>query len=196
MSLEISYTSDEMMTVSAARMLSNGAICFVGIGLPSTAANLACLLHAPDVVLIYEPGPIGAKPAVLPLSIGDGSLAEQADAVVSTPEIFRYWLQGGRVDIGFLGAAQIDRYATINATVIGNYHRPTVRSARSGRRARNQYVRARGSHHCQAIAEKLCRETRLCHFGWILDWGELPQASQHLWRWAISRDHRSMRFAA
>jgi glutaconate CoA-transferase, subunit B len=131
-SLEISYTSDEMMTVSAARMLSNGAICSVGIGLPLTAANLACLLHAPDVVLIYESGPIGAKPAVLPLSIGDGSLAEQADAVVSTPEIFRYWLQGGRVDIGFLGAAQIDRYVTINTTVIGNYHRPTVRLPGAG----------------------------------------------------------------
>jgi glutaconate CoA-transferase subunit B len=131
-SLEVSYTSDEMMTVSAARMLRNGAICFVGIGLPSTAANLARLLHAPDVVLIYESGPIGAKPAVLPLSIGDGSLAEEADTVVSTPEIFRYWLQGGRVDIGFLGAAQIDRYANINTTVIGDYHRPTVRLPGAG----------------------------------------------------------------
>lgn len=132
MSLEVSYTSDEMMTVSAARILRNGAICFVGIGLPSTAANLARLLHAPDVVLIYESGPIGAKPAVLPLSIGDGSLAEQADTVVSTPEIFRYWLQGGRVDIGFLGAAQIDRYANINTTVIGDYYRPTVRLPGAG----------------------------------------------------------------
>jgi glutaconate CoA-transferase, subunit B len=131
-SAEASYTSDEMMTVSAARMLRNGAICFVGIGLPSTAANLARLLHAPDVVLIYESGPIGAKPAVLPLSIGDGSLAEQADTVVSTPEIFRYWLQGGRVDVGFLGAAQIDRYANINTTVIGNYHRPRVRLPGAG----------------------------------------------------------------
>jgi glutaconate CoA-transferase subunit B len=131
-SVEVPYTSDEMMTVSAARMLRNGAICFVGIGLPSTAANLARLLHAPDVVLIYESGPIGAKPAVLPLSIGDGSLAEQADTVVSTPEIFRYWLQGGRVDVGFLGAAQIDRYANINTTVIGNYHRPTVRLPGAG----------------------------------------------------------------
>jgi glutaconate CoA-transferase, subunit B len=132
MSLEGSYTSAEMITVSAAKMLPNGAICFVGIGLPSTVANLARLLHAPDVVLIYESGPIGAKPALLPLSIGDGNLAEQADAVVSTPEIFRYWLQGGRVDIGFMGAAQIDRYANINTTVIGKYHRPTVRLPRAG----------------------------------------------------------------
>ena len=126
------YTSDEIMTVSAARMLRNGAICFVGIGLPSTAANLARLLHAPDAVLIYESGPIGAKPSVLPLSIGDGNLAETADTVVSTPEIFRYWLQGGRVDVGFLGAAQLDRYANINTTVIGDYHRPKVRLPGAG----------------------------------------------------------------
>lgn len=127
-----SYTSDEIMTVSAARMLRNGAICFVGIGLPSTAANLARLLHAPDAVLIYESGPIGAKPSVLPLSIGDGNLAETADTVVSTPEIFRYWLQGGRVDVGFLGAAQLDRYANINTTVIGDYRRPKVRLPGAG----------------------------------------------------------------
>jgi glutaconate CoA-transferase, subunit B len=126
------YTSDEMMTVSAARMLRNGAICFVGIGLPSTTANLARLLHAPDVVLIYESGPIGAKPDVLPLSIGDGNLAEHADTVVSTPEIFRYWLQGGRVDVGFLGAAQLDRFANINTTVIGDYDRPKVRLPGAG----------------------------------------------------------------
>src|ERR1700746_2411074 len=126
------YTTNEIMTIAAASLLKNGAVCFVGIGLPSTAANLARLTHAPDAVLVYESGPIGAKPAVLPLSIGDGSLAEEADTVVSTPEIFRYWLQGGRVDIGFLGAAQIDRYANINTTVIGNYHRPTVRLPGAG----------------------------------------------------------------
>jgi len=126
------FTSDEIMTVSAARMLRNGAICFVGIGLPSTAANLARLTHAPDAVLVYESGPIGAKPAVLPLSIGDGSLADTADTVVSTPEIFRYWLQGGRVDVGFLGAAQLDRFANINTTVIGDYRRPKVRLPGAG----------------------------------------------------------------
>jgi glutaconate CoA-transferase, subunit B len=125
-------TSDETMTVSAARMLRNGAVCFVGIGLPSTAANLARLLHAPDAVLIYESGPIGAKPSVLPLSIGDGILAETADTVVSTPEIFRYWLQGGRVDVGFLGAAQLDRFANINTTVIGDYRNPEVRLPGAG----------------------------------------------------------------
>lgn len=120
------------MTVTASRMLKNGAVCFVGIGLPSTAANLARLTHAPETVLIYESGPIGSKPHVLPLSIGDGDLAETADTVVSTPEIFRYWLQGGRVDVGFLGAAQVDRFANINTTVIGDYRRPKVRLPGAG----------------------------------------------------------------
>jgi glutaconate CoA-transferase, subunit B len=125
-------TTDETMTVSAARMLRDGAICFVGTGLPSTAANLARLTHAPDVVLIYESGPIGAKPDVLPLSIGDGILAETADTVVSTPEIFRYWLQGEHIDVGFLGAAQIDRFANINTTVIGDYREPVTRLPGAG----------------------------------------------------------------
>jgi glutaconate CoA-transferase, subunit B len=126
------YTTNEIMTIAAARLLKNGAVCFVGIGLPSTAANLARLTHAPDIVLIYESGPIGAKPAVLPLSIGDGNLAETADTVVSTPEIFRYWLQGGRVDVGFLGAAQIDKFANINTTVIGAYRKPGTRLPGAG----------------------------------------------------------------
>lgn len=126
------YTTSEIMTVAAARLLRNGAVCFVGIGVPSTAANLARLTHAPDIVLIYESGPIGAKPPVLPLSIGDGNLAETADTVVSTPEIFRYWLQGGRVDVGFLGAAQIDRFANINTTVIGDYRSPSTRLPGAG----------------------------------------------------------------
>jgi len=121
-----------MMTVAASRLLKNGAVCFVGIGLPSTAANLARLTHAPDIVLVYESGPIGAKPEVLPLSIGDGDLAERADTVVSTPEIFRYWLQGGRVDVGFLAAAQIDKFANINTTVIGDYRKPTTRLPGAG----------------------------------------------------------------
>jgi glutaconate CoA-transferase, subunit B len=126
------YSTNEIMTIAAARLLKNGAVCFVGIGLPSTAANLARLTHAPDIVLVYESGPIGAKPPVLPLSIGDGNLAETADTVVSTPEIFRYWLQGGRVDVGFLGAAQIDRFANINTTVIGDYGKPSTRLPGAG----------------------------------------------------------------
>ena len=128
----MSPTTAEIMTIAAARRLPDGAVCFVGIGLPSTAANLARLTHAPNAVLIYESGPIGAKPDVLPLSIGDGELAETADTVVSTPEIFRYWLQGGRVDVGFLGTAQIDRYANLNTTVIGPYAHPKVRLPGAG----------------------------------------------------------------
>jgi glutaconate CoA-transferase subunit B len=126
------WTADEMMTVAAARMLRNGTACFVGIGLPSTAANLARRLHAPDCVLVYESGCIGAKPTRLPLSIGDGELAETADAVVSVPEIFAYWLQGGRISVGFLGAAQIDRFGNINSTVVGSYGHPAVRLPGAG----------------------------------------------------------------
>src|SRR2546425_4398116 len=125
------YTVKEIMTVAAARRLQNDSVCFVGIGLPSAAANLARLTHAPEAVLIYESGTIGATPTSLPLSIGDGELAETAQSVVSTPEIFRYWLQGGRVDVGFLGAAQIDRFANINTTVIGDYKKPGTRDRKS-----------------------------------------------------------------
>jgi glutaconate CoA-transferase subunit B len=121
------YTADEMMAVAAARRLGDGAVCFVGIGLPSLAANLARATHAPGCVLVYESGTIGARPTELPLSIGDGELAETADAVVSVPEMFAYWLQGERIDVGFLGAAQIDRHGNLNSTVIGDYERPKVR---------------------------------------------------------------------
>ena len=120
------------MTVAASRMLWDGCVCFVGIGLPSAAANLARRTHAPGVVLIYESGTIGARPDVLPLSIGDGELADTATVVVPLPEIFTYWLQGGRVDVGFLGAAQIDRYANLNSTVIGDYAHPSTRLPGAG----------------------------------------------------------------
>ncbi|HEY2635931.1 MAG TPA: CoA-transferase subunit beta [Solirubrobacteraceae bacterium] len=121
------WTPDEMMAVAASRRLGDDTVCFVGIGLPSRAANLARRTHAPGCTLIYESGTIGAKPLHLPLSIGDGELAQTADAVVSVPEIFAYWLQGGRISVGFLGAAQIDRYANLNSTVIGTYDEPKVR---------------------------------------------------------------------
>ena len=121
------FTADEMMAVEAARRLRDGLVCFVGIGLPSLAANLARHTHAPRTVLIYESGTIGAKPVELPLSIGDGELADTADAVVSVPEIFSYWLQSGRIDVGFLGAAQIDRHGNLNSTVSGSYDAPKVR---------------------------------------------------------------------
>jgi len=122
-----------MMTVAAARALPDGAVCFVGIGLPSTAANLARRVHAPGLVLVYESGAIGAKPDFLPLSIGDGILAETATAVVGVVETFNYWLQPGRVDIGFLAGAQLDRFANINTTVIGPvYGAPRVRLPGAG----------------------------------------------------------------
>ena len=126
------YTPDEMMTVAAARRLRDGAVCFVGIGLPSAACNLARLTHAPNLVLIYESGTVGTRPNVLPLSIGDGELAETATAVVPLPEIFTHYLQGGRVEVGFLGAAQIDRFGNLNSTVIGPYDAPTVRLPGAG----------------------------------------------------------------
>lgn len=121
------YTATEMMTVAAARALTNDDVCFVGIGMPSAACNLARALHAPDITLIYESGTIGTKPTVLPLSIGDGELSETATTTVSVPEMFRYWLQGGRISVGFLGAAQLDRFGNINTTVIGDYAQPKVR---------------------------------------------------------------------
>jgi glutaconate CoA-transferase, subunit B len=127
------YTADEIMTVTAARSLRDKMTCFVGIGRPSEAANLARATHARNLVLIYESGTIGAKPPWLPLSIGDGILAETADSVVSVPEIFNYWIQPGRIDIGFLGAAQIDKFGNINTTVIGgDYAEPKVRLPGAG----------------------------------------------------------------
>ncbi len=126
------YTASEMMTVAAARALANDDICFVGIGLPSAACNLARLTHAPKLTLVYESGTIETKPSVLPLSIGDGELCETALTTVSVPEMFQYWLQGGRISVGFLGGAQIDRFGNLNSTVIGPYEKPKVRLPGSG----------------------------------------------------------------
>ena len=140
------YSAEEMMTVAAARLLQPGHVCFVGIGTPSAAANLARLTHAPDIVLIYESGTIGVAPDVLPLSIGDGELADTATAVVPLPEVFAYWLQAGRVDVGFLGAAQIDRFGNLNTTVVGPYAKPHTRLPGAGgapeiaRHARQTFV--------------------------------------------------------
>src|SRR5690606_17792492 len=126
-------TADEVMEVNAARALAGARTCFVGIGLPSTAANLARRTVNPSLVLIYESGAIGAKPTRLPLSIGDGELADTADAVVSVPEMFNYWLQAGRIDVGFLGAAQIDRFGNINTTLIDRGPgRPPIRLPGAG----------------------------------------------------------------
>lgn len=126
------WTTDEMMTVAAARELAGSRSCFVGIGLPSTAANLARRIHSPGIALVYESGTIGARPTRLPLSIGDGELAETATSVVSVAEIFNYWLQPGRIDVGMLGGAQVDRFGNLNSTVVGSYDRPTVRLPGAG----------------------------------------------------------------
>src|SRR5690348_8734607 len=128
----MNYTPDELMTVAAARLLHNDHVCFVGIGLPSAACSLARLTHAPELTLIYESGTIGTRPTVLPLSIGDGELCSRALTTVSVPEIFRYWLQGGHVSIGFLSGAQVDRFANLNSTVIGSYDHPKVRLPGAG----------------------------------------------------------------
>ena len=121
------FTPTEMMTIAAARALNNDDVCFVGIGAPSAACNLARLTHAPQITLIYESGTLQTRPNVLPLSIGDGELCDTALTTVSVPEMFRYWLQGGRITIGFLGGAQIDRFANLNTTVVGSYDAPKVR---------------------------------------------------------------------
>jgi glutaconate CoA-transferase subunit B len=126
------WTRDEMMTVAASRLLRDGCVCFVGIGLPSAACNLARLTHAPGIVLIYESGTLGTRPDVLPLSIGDGELADTAACVVPLPEVFAYYLQAGRVDVGFLGAAQVDRHGNLNSTVIGPYAKPRTRLPGAG----------------------------------------------------------------
>src|SRR5690349_9654146 len=128
------FAPDELLTIAAARVLTDGTTTFVGIGPPGAAANLAQRTHAPNLVLVYESGAIGAKPDRLPLSIGDGILAETADAVVTVPEMFNYWVQPGRIDVGFLGAAQLDRFGNINTTVIGgDYAHPKVRLPGAGR---------------------------------------------------------------
>lgn len=124
---EMDYTADEMMTIAASRALTSEDVCFVGIGAPSAACNIARLTHAPDITLIYESGTIGTAPDILPLSIGDGELCDTALSTVSVPEMFRYWLQGGHVSIGFLGAAQLDKFGNINTTVIGDYNSPKTR---------------------------------------------------------------------
>jgi glutaconate CoA-transferase, subunit B len=125
-------TAGETQTVVAARRLRHTRTVFIGVGRPSTAALLARMVHNPELVLIYESGTIGAKPYHIPLSIGDGELAETADSIVSVPEMFNYWIGAGRIDVAFLGAAQIDPYANLNSTVIGDYAHPKTRLPGAG----------------------------------------------------------------
>jgi len=163
----VSYQASEMMTVAAARALDNRDVCFVGIGLPSAACNLARLTHAPDITLVYESGTLETRPTVLPLSIGDGELCETALTTVSVPEMFQYWLQGGRISVGFLGGAQIDRFGNLNSTVIGDYSAPKVRLPGSGGATeiatccQRIYIVMR--HDPRAFVEKLAFVTSLGH---------------------------------
>jgi len=161
------FTPDELMTVTAARCVGNDDVCFVGIGLPSAACNLARLTHAPNITLIYESGTINTRPNVLPLSIGDGELCATALTTVSVPEFFRYWLQSGRITVGFLGAAQIDRFANINTTVVGSYRSPSVRLPGAGgapeMAASCQRIFIVMPHSRRAMVEKLDFLTSLGH---------------------------------
>ena len=155
-------TPSEMMTIAAARALKSTDICFVGIGAPSAACNLARLTHAPGITLIYEFGTLATKPNVLPLSIGDGELCDTALTTVSVPEMFRYWLQGGRITVGFLGGAQIDRFANLNTTVVGDYHKPKVRLPGEEARRRSPFTSARCSspwHNRRARSSTSCRSS-------------------------------------
>jgi glutaconate CoA-transferase subunit B len=163
----MTYTATEMMTVEAARALSDGDVCFVGIGLPSAACNLARMTHAPRLKLLYESGTLETKPAVLPLSIGDGELHSTALTTVSVPEMFQYWLQGGRITVGFLGGAEVDRFGNLNSTVIGDYARPKVRLPGSGGASeiatgcQRIYIVMR--HDPRAFVQKLSFQTSMGH---------------------------------
>ena len=128
----LDYSTGELQTIVAARSLIGKRSCFIGVGRPSTAALLARMVHNPELVLVYESGTIGAKPLRVPLSIGDGELAQTADVVVSVPEMFNYWIGAGRVQVAFLGAAQVDRHANLNSTVIGDYEHPKTRLPGAG----------------------------------------------------------------
>ena len=185
-----SYTPDEMMTIAAARLIQPGCVCFVGIGVPSAAANLARLTHAPDMVLIYESGAIGTHPNVLPLSIGDGELAETADAVVPLPEIFSYWLQAGRIDVGFLGAAQIDRFGNLNTTVIGGYGKPKTRLPGAGGAPEIALHAKTNLCGAEAVTAKLCRETGFLHECRLPQWKWRASTARHARCGSAGCDHR------
>ena len=194
------WTRDEMMTVAAARLLWDGCVCFVGIGLPSAACNLARLTHAPDVVLIYESGTLGTRPDVLPLSIGDGELADTAACVIPLPEVFSYLLQAGRVDVGFLGAAQVDRYGNLNSTVIGPYDAPKTRLPGAGgateiaAHARQTFVMLKATPRSLVAQARFPHQRRLSRRQWRSreddDARHGPAVRDHRLRRAASRTRR------
>ena len=190
------WSADDLMIVNAARQLCDDTVCFVGIGLPSTAANLARRTHATKCTLIYESGCIGSKPTRLPLSIGDGDLADTADSVVSVPEIFAYWLQAGRVDVGFLGAAQLDRFGNINSTVIGDYEHPTTRLPGAGGAPEIAASAGEVIVIVRQGAAHVRRALRLPHVGRLRRRGGRPGAAGAARAGAADRHHRPRHPAA
>ena len=184
------WTRDEMMTVAAARLLWDRCVCFVGIGLPSAACNLARLTHAPEIVLIYESGTIGTRPTVLPLSIGDGELAETAACVIPLPEVFSYYLQAGRVDVGFLGAAQIDRHGNLNSTVDRCLRRARDAPAGCGRRAGDRRARPANVRDAQGHPPQLRGEARFLHQCGFPRGPRCAGVHDGSRRWPARSDHR------
>jgi glutaconate CoA-transferase, subunit B len=165
----VEVSPEELMTINAARELRDGQVCLVGVGPPNAAANLARRLHAPGCVLVYESGAIGAQPVRLPLSIGDDDLAATSLELVSVVEMFNFWIGGGRIDVGFLGAAQIDSHANLNTTAIGSYEQPKVRLPGAGGApeiaacAKSVIVIVR--HSPRTFVERLDFVTSLAHKG-------------------------------
>src|SRR5947199_2258419 len=174
---ETKASAGEVQTVVAARRLRDSQTVFIGVGRPSTAALLARMVHNPDLVLVYESGAIGAKPFHIPLSIGDGELAQTADVVVSVPEMFNYWIGAGRIAVAFLGAAQVDRYANLNSTVIGDYEHPKTRLPGAGGApeiaASCGEVMVIAPHHPRTLVERLDFVTTVGH-------GDGPGARERL----------------
>jgi glutaconate CoA-transferase subunit B len=184
------YTPNEMMTIAAARALKDDDVCFVGIGMPSAAANLARLTHAPNITLIYESGTLATKPNILPLSIGDGELCETAITTVSVPEMFRYWLQGGRIKVGFLGGAQIDKFANLNTTVVGPYDKPKVRLPGGG--GAPEIATSCGEIFIiMARASELRRQARFRHLDRSCVGGRQPKQARSEDERSDQTDHRS-----
>ena len=168
-----------MMSAVAARELANGEVVFVGIGLPNLACNLARALQAPDLVLIYESGAVGAVPERLPVSIGDPSLVTGSLMVCSMADVFQLFLQNGKIEVGFLGGAQVDRWGNINTTVIGKYQKPKVRLPGSGRRGGNRDPRPAGAHHQPAQSASLPRASGFPHQSRSTLQGQVSSRTRH-----------------
>ncbi len=187
---QITYSSSELMIINAARLLKDGDVVFVGVGQPNLACNLAHRTHAPNLVMIYEAGVIGARPARLPLSIGDPTLVSGATAVCSMYDIFSLYLQRGNVDVGFMGGAQIDRFGNINATVIGDYSHPKVRLPGSGGSKEIAAWAQTLLYHDPPPKTKISREMRFPNIGWIPRRSARKRAKRAARAWTTSCRNR------